>query len=322
MYRQPYINLYKMRRILAPSKAVYLALCLLLASGTLLFAFPSKTLAETATPDKLEITAKSAKVSTTVGGLSTIAGGTCVFYVDFIYSGSTDRTFDVSLNFPKGWDVFMTQPGVFNPASLLSGDNPTPLPDVGILQLDVSPGDFVPVDIVATPPKLPLPSVGDYTIKINAVSGTLSSNYDLTATISATYGMQFVPVNSTLNLKAVPGAQNYFTLKLDNTGDSKIDAIKFYSDKAEGWKVGVYPGELESITGHNSQILTLVIIPSENTIIGDYSIAFYAYGTQMGAVTDIRVTVDPPVVWAWIGIIGVVVLLAALIFVYTRFRRR
>jgi uncharacterized membrane protein len=101
-----------------------------------------------------------------------------------------------------------------------------------------------------------------------------------------------------------------------------VDNIKFYSDKAVGWQIGTSVGDISSLAGHNSQVLTVIVYPPTNAMIGDYTINFWAYGTQTGAVADIRVTVTPATTWVWIGGIICVVFIGGLFFVYSRFRRR
>jgi uncharacterized membrane protein len=69
-------------------------------------------------------------------------------------------------------------------------------------------------------------------------------------------------------------------------------------------------------------VLTLIILPPSDAMVGDYTVSFWAYGTQTGAVADIRVTVTPPTMWGWVGAIVSVIIIGGLFFVYTRFRRR
>jgi uncharacterized membrane protein len=272
--------------------------------------------------DKLEITARSAKISTTVGGLYALGGGTFLFIVELKYSGANPRSFDLKLDGPENWSALITLPGTFIPSDPQTGA-PSTMPEIGLLNVSLKPGETASIDVVAAPPEQPQPNIGEYKLKLAASSGGVeAASIDLFATISGTYGMQFVPINGLLNMKADPGKQNLFAMKLDNLGASSIDNIKFYSQRTEGWQVGVAPGEIDSISGHNSEMLTIIIIPSEDTLVGDYHVVLYAYGNQSGAVTDIRVTVNPPIIWGWIGLIGVVVFIGGLVFVYSRFRRR
>jgi uncharacterized membrane protein len=271
--------------------------------------------------DKLEITARSAKISTTVGGMYTLGGDIFLFFVEIKYSGSNPRSFDLKLDSPENWSALIIQPGTFVPSDPQTGA-PSTMPELGLLNVSLNPGETASVDVVAAPPKQPLPGIGEYKLKLQANSGGVKAAIDLVAAIGGTYGMQFVPINGLLNMKADPGKQNLFAMKLDNLGASSVDNIKFYSQRTEGWQVGVAPGEIDSISGNNSEMLTIIIIPSEGTLVGDYHVILYAYGKQSGAVTDIRVTVNPPIIWGWIGIIGVGIFIGGLIFVYSRFRRR
>jgi uncharacterized membrane protein len=283
---------------------------------------PREVFAADTSSDNLQLTALQAKISTEVGGLTSMGGGVFVFKIHFKYSGQASRTFDVKLDKPPEWSVFLTTPGVYNPASYQSGQDPTPLPEVGIQQLFLNPGDDIPVDMVAWPPSKPLPDVQPYKIKLTATSGDVSSTLDLVADVSSTYGMAFIPLSGMLSTTVTAGQMALVNLKLDNIGTSPVDNIQFYSDKAVGWQIGTSIGDISSLAGHNSQVMTVIVLPPPNAMIGDYTISFWAYGAQTGAVADIRVTVNPPMTWVWIGGIICIVFIGGLFFIYSRFKRR
>ena len=65
------------------------------------------------------------------------------------------------------------------------------------------------------------------------------------------------------------------------------------------------------------------IKPPPETIAGDYQITLRASGSQAIAQDlTIRVTVESPTIWGWVGVIIIVLVIASLVVIFMRFSRR
>ena len=64
------------------------------------------------------------------------------------------------------------------------------------------------------------------------------------------------------------------------------------------------------------------IKPPPKTVAGDYMITLHVSGKQATAdKMDVRVTVETPSIWGWVGVIIIVIVVVGLIVVFMRFGR-
>ena len=123
--------------------------------------------------------------------------------------------------------------------------------------------------------------------------------------------------------KAKPGEDNYFSIEVGNLGTAPIENIKFSTTKPEGWTIEFTPEKIEALDAFDSQTMEVNIKPPTETIAGDYNITLRASGKQATAnEINIRVTVETPTIWGWVGVGIIVLVIAGLIVVFMRFSRR
>ena len=281
-------------------------LCLLLVS-LLAVCAPGAVFAqeeEKKIEEKLEISAVYPKVDA-------IAGGEFVFEVEFLYIGEEPRAFELRTIVPKGWEAYLT---------------PQWEKEKKISAIRLKPA-FTLGDktrLVVTAPFWPLPEPGDYKITLEATSGELKTTAELTAVITARYSLIMVPTTERYSTEAKAGKDNYFSLEVGNLGTAPVDNIKFSSTKPEGWTIEFFPEKIELLEAWvDSQTMDVNIKPPADTIAGVYEITFRASGTQ--ASTDemkIRVTVESPTIWGWVGVGIIMLVIAGLVVIFMRFSRR
>jgi uncharacterized membrane protein len=242
--------------------------------------------------------------------LEEIAGGEFVFEVEFRYVGSEARDFNLRTTAPQGWEVHMTPP--YEKEKNLSAIR---------LQPAFSFGNKL--RIVATAPFLPLPDPGEYMITLEAVADGISSTTELTAVVTSVYNLITLPTGQRYNTSATSGRDNFFSIEIGNLGTAAIDNIEFSSTKPEGWTIEFTPEKIESLDALDTQTIDINIKPTPETIAGDYSITLKALGKQRSAEDlNIRVTVESPTIWGWVGVAIIVVVVAGLIVIFMRFSRR
>jgi len=277
---------------------------------------------EQASTEKIEIrvTVKILKIEETIEmrvvhpRVEAIAGADFVFELEFQFAGadllSEARSFDLVTKAPQDWEVYMTPQ--FEKEKRVSAIS---------LKGGMTYGDKTRV--VATAPFWPLPEPGEYKITVEAVSGDLKGAVELIAVITARYNLLLVPAGERYNTNAKAGRDNYFSLKIGNLGTAPIDKINFSSEKPEGWTIEFTPDKVDSLEALDTQTLDINIKPPPETIAGDYEITLRASGVQAtSSELKIRVTVETPTVWGWVGVVIIAVVIVGLVFIFMRFSRR
>jgi len=246
--------------------------------------------------------------------LEGIAGEDFVFEVEFQHIATSVMGEPVIFNLlttaPPDWEVYMTPP--YEKEKKLSA-------------ISLKPG-FTFTDktrVVVKPLFWPLPEPGEYKITLTADSGELKDTVELTAKITARYALVLLPSAERYNTTATSGKDNYFEVTAGNLGTAAIGDIRLSADKPEGWAVEFTPEKLDSLEARDSQKIDVNIKPPPETIAGDYSISLKASGTQTTARDlTIRVTVESPTIWGWVGVIIILLVVAGLVVIFLRFSRR
>ncbi len=233
-------------------------------------------------------------------------GANFEFEVTLRYLGSEAREFDLSASAPQNWSVFI-KPSY--------GEQ-----RIGSIRLE--PFTSEKVKISASPPFFVMPEPGEYEISLEVSSGELSNSIDLTAVITATYSLALAPVEERLNTTATAGKDNFFAIVIGNGGSGTIENIKFSSRKPDGWSIEFTPEKIDELTAGSFQTIDVNIKPAPKTIAGDYEITLVSDAKQTVENIKIRVTVETPTIWGWVGIAIIVVVIAGVIAVFWRFSRR
>ncbi len=246
--------------------------------------------------------------------IEAIAGSDFVFELEFKYGGDIlgePRSFDLKPVAPQGWEVYFT---------------PQFEKDKHVSAIDLKPGGMAFTDktrMVARAPFWPLPEPGDYKILLDVVSGDLKSTIELKAVITASYTLLLAPSGERYDTKAKAGRDNYFSIEVGNLGTAPIDKITFSSDKPAGWSIEFKPEQVDSLEALKSQTVEINIKPPPETIAGDYMISARASGVQKTSEKiSIRVTVETPTIWGWVGVAIIAIVVLGLVVVFMRFSRR
>ena len=282
--------------------------CCFLLVGLLAVNPPGTTLAQDG--DGVIKIEEKIEVQTGFPSMETIAGGELVFEVEFRYTGFEPREFQLKTTAPNGWEVYLTPR--YEKERKVKAAN---------LKPSLSYGDTLRV--VVNPPFWPLPEPGEYKITVEAVSGELSGIAELTAVITAKYILTVAPETERYNTTVKVGEDNVFSVKVQNLGTAPIDNIKFTPTKPEGWAIEFTPDKIDILEAIDEQKVDVNIKPPPKTIAGDYVISLEASGKQ--AVTrkiDIRVTVESPTIWGWVGVGVILLVIAGLVVIFMRFSRR
>jgi uncharacterized membrane protein len=218
---------------------------------------------------------------------------------------SVDQAYSLSSDAQPGWIVKFL---------------PTGSDDQEIVSCSVPKAGSQGINIKITPAYSVTP--GDYTIKFSAVSAQATLNISLKIQITGAYSIMLTTPTGALNAEAYPGQQTAVTLLVKNTGDSDISNIKLSGQGDSGWKIAFDSNTIDSLAvGGSKEVRAYITAPSDQ-IIGDYGVNFKASSSGASATSIIRVAVKTSTMWGFIGIIVILLLIAGLMAVFSKFGRR
>ena len=250
------------------------------------------------------------EIAPTYPKLEAVYGTGFEFELDFQYTGIETREFNLLATAPQGWTVYMT---------------PQYESDKRISAIRLEPGytTGTKIKLLATAPFWPLPEPGEYKITLEAISDEIKGSTELTATITAIYSLALAPTTERYNTTVKAGKDNIFSIEVGNLGTAAIDNITFSSLKPTGWTIEFTPDKIDSLSVLGSQTIDVNIKPPTETIAGDYQITIRTASEQVSREeVDIRVTVETPTIWGWVGIGIIVLVVAGLAYIFMRFSRR
>ncbi len=297
------------------SKKIRASIIILIAvfAISLILLIPSVIIAqENNTNDTTETTVdipKEIKFDVVYPKLSAKAGNNFEFKFDVTYNGDEEATFDIISQAPKNWYAAV------KPSYQESE----------ITAVKLQPGKKESLKLVAYPPVLKkLQQPGDYEIKVTLKNEDLklSQEYTFTATITAVYELDLSPKYGVLNTKATAGKDNPFIVVLKNTGSDTIENITFKSDAPQKWIVKFSPEKIEKLNADESKDIEVKITPPDKTIAGDYMLNFSVSSENASDNIDVRVTVETPSIWGWVGVAIIVVVVVGVGVIFARLGRR
>ena len=252
-------------------------------------------------------------IKATYPAVEGIAGANFSFEVEFNYNaelGGEARSFELVLTAPQGWSAYIT---------------PQYQKENRIREITLQPGFAAGTKLLVTvtSPVWTLPEPGDYEITLEAISGEIQGATELTAVITARYTMTLAPSDELYNATARAGKDNFFSIDVANLGTAPIEDIKFSTVKPQGWTIEFTPDKIESLPAIDYQTVDINIKPPPETISGDYEITIQVSGEQIPREElKIRVTVETPTIWGWVGVGIIVLVVAGLAYIFMRFSRR
>ncbi len=250
----------------------------------------------------------SLKLSSKFPVLQAKSGEAYEFEVEFIALVSEDRTFDLTLDIPQNW-VSIMQPRY----------DDTQISAIRIREFQTAPET---IKVIVVPVPWDLPDPGEYPIVMTASSGDISESIELKAVVTARFEMDVYTESGRLNTKATAGEENHLAIKIRNSGSADIEKITLSSSKPEGWLITFNPEKVEGLAPDLAQDVDVVIEPADKAIAGDYMITLRADSEEINESMEIRVTVETPTIWGWVGIIIVLVVIAGLAVLFRQLGRR
>ena len=229
------------------------------------------------------------------------------FTVTLIYRGDQAREFDLRTSGPSGWNTYVT-----------SSDESV---RVSVIKLEPNKSDPYQVKVIASPLPSTILKAEDYTITLEASSGTIADSIELVAVVMPVYSLDLLP-RSRYYREATAGEDNFFTITVRNAGSGELTGIKFLAHKPENWIVEFRPGQIDWLVPGSSQEVEVNIKPASDTAAGYYDVSLLAEARQAQQTTNIRVRVEEPKwMWMWVGTGIAVLVVAGFVVIFRRLSR-
>ncbi len=225
------------------------------------------------------------------------------FKVDVNNGTGADQAYNLSANGPQGWDI------KFQPA----------FEATQISSIRVKDGETSSVNIQVQSPKIAQP--GEYPVDFLISAGSEKVTASFKVALTGTTDMTLTTDSGQLNLDATAGTQTVKSVLVINSGSADLKGISLASSKPTGWDVVFEPKTLDLAAGASKEV-NVYVKPDDKSIAGDYLVTLNASTPQVFKSLDIRVTVETPTLWGWVGLVIVLVVLGGLYGVFKTFSRR
>jgi uncharacterized membrane protein len=232
------------------------------------------------------------------------SGSTFGFKADLKNDSEEERTYGLSFNSPDGWDV------VFKPT----------YDQNQISSVKVKSGATQGLDIQVTPPARV--EAGEYPITVSAASPADQSSVELKVTVTGTYQMSMVTRTDAFSTSATAGQESPFYVTVINSGSAPLQDVSLSSYKPQGWTVTFSPEKIDSLEPGANREVAMMIKPSAKAIAGDFMLTVEASHPQTFLSRDVRVTVETPTIWGWMGTGLLVVVIGGLMAIFMKIGRR
>ena len=226
------------------------------------------------------------------------------FSVEVKNNTDKDGIFNLNAQAPKNWEVN------FKPA----------YEDKFFSSLRIKAGQSQTMAVAVNPYALAEP--GEYPIKVNVSSDIAKAEAELNVILTGTYKLDAGTSNGLLSLTAVRGEPTNLSFYVKNSGSASQNNIRFLSFKPENWKVEFKPENIDTLAPGALKQIELTVTPSEQALVGDYSVAVRIDGEKVNKSLELRTTVKASTAWGWIGIGIIVLVVAGLVVLFIGMGRR
>jgi uncharacterized membrane protein len=262
---------------------------------------------------KVTITVEKKATEKKVGGVNIITSypvlrgptdGKFEFSLEVENKLDKDGIFNLTAQGPENWDIN------FKPA----------YEDKFISSLRLKANQSQTVAVEVKP--FPYADPGQYPIQVKVSSPEAKGEALLNVVLTGTYKLDVGTATGLLSLEAMRGKGANISFFVKNTGSAPLTNVQFLSFKPENWKVEFNPDKIDSLPPDKLKQVEVTITPSEQALVGDYSVGLSVEAGKASKTLEFRTTVKAATAWGWIGIGIIVLVMAGLVVLFIRLGRR
>ncbi len=166
-------------------------------------------------------------------------------------------------------------------------------------------------------------NAGTYPFVVTATADGKTTEADLQIQITGSFTVNLSTPDQVLSTTANAGSLTNFTVRVTNNGTAPITNVTPSATAPTGWTVTFDPVSVPSVAAGQNQDFTAKITPTGDAITGDYNVVMTAKAAEATSDgTTIRVTVQTPAYWWIAGVVLIVLVFAALYWVFRTYGRR
>jgi uncharacterized membrane protein len=285
----------------------------------------------TATKGTLTVQARengqSASLAITIAVDANVAGDITLTTPSPTLTGSSDSpfTFDLTLTNGSAEDQTVSATATTqSPGWTIT----TKLAQANAASTVVKAGSTTTITVTATPPDNA--PAGQTKIDVTATAGAKTITGQLGVVITGSYSMTLGTPNDLVSAHGPAGSGTTQQVVITNTGTAPLTNVKLTATKPTNWEVtfDAQDSTVASIPVNQSATVVATITPSGEAVTGDYKVTISAASdasqgaTAANADLAMTFTVETSPIWLLAGFGLIVIILAALFYVFRTYGRR
>lgn len=163
---------------------------------------------------------------------------------------------------------------------------------------------------------------GTYKIPVFASTNNTSAGLELEVAVTGSYAMELSTPSGLLSTNITAGNERQLELSVKNNGSAPLKKITLSSAAPVNWTVDFDPKQIDLLPAGGTAQVSATIKADKNAIAGDYVTSITAQTPATSSKADIRVSVNTPVLWGWMGIIIILIALGSVFYLFRKFGRR
>ncbi len=190
----------------------------------------------------------------------------------------------------------------------------------------VKAGSSTTITVTATPPTNA--PAGHTDLQVTATAGTKTINGKLGIDITGTYALSLSTPNDLVSAHGAAGSGTTQQVVVKNTGTGDLTNVKMTATQPSNWKVDFDQATIPTIPANQEVTVTATITPTGEAVTGDYKVTISAASDAVAGASaasgDLAMTftVETSPLWLLAGFGLIVVILAALFYVFRTYGRR
>jgi uncharacterized membrane protein len=190
----------------------------------------------------------------------------------------------------------------------------------------VKAGSSTTITVTATPPTGA--PAGHTDLQVTATAGTKTITGKLGIDITGTYSLSLTTPNDLVSAHGAAGGGTTQQVVVKNTGTGDLTNVKMTATQPSNWKVDFDQPTIPTIPANQEVTVTATITPTGEAVTGDYKVTISAASDAVAGASaasgDLAMTftVETSPLWLLAGFGLIVVILAALFYVFRTYGRR
>ena len=254
--------------------------------------------------EKEEEETEGVSIVTSYPVLQGASDGKFEFSLEVENSSDSDRVFNLSAKGPENWEINLKP--AYEEKFISS------------LRIKANQSQAMAVEVKPHP----LAEPGRYPITVSVSSPDTKAEAELSVVLTGTYKLDVGTTDGLLSLSAIRGKEANLSFYVKNNGSAVHNYVRFLSFKPENWNVKFTPEDIKSLAPGDVKQVELSVTPSDEALVGDYSVGLSIEGEKVAEDLEFRVTVRASTAWGWVGIGMIVLVIAGLVGLFVRLGRR